>query len=353
MKRELERETSQTDTYPSKRVAIQSGVNGGGEASQPKRAVQDTDDLYQKLGAAELQTMKSEHKAALAEQRNRTLHAQVEKVLLENRILRSELGSTFLLPETTLRGRMIASEKSASKSQGLAAKNFPWLSFQGYTLPASVMKRICKCLCDDDLFRFREISLLFYTAYYEQEVKCTKFPDVDAYEFQYKGPNFNSLRAVRMAKHGRRFPKVEYLDVNRGEISAELIMAICKLNFPSLLVLSLEFRLGSLKYLPGIPNLLALRVSIIEEKEGDIVNPVKFPKLRQLRAINKPEDAVVKIPPHPEIEYMELYCSVDWNGMQIQKAKFPKLKFLESEYAVPMMTKARLSTEGVEVAESQ
>jgi len=247
---------------------------------------------------------------------------------------------------------MVAKEKTASKTQGLAAKKCPWLSFKGYSLPTAAMTRICKCLCDDDLFRFRGVSLLFYTAYYEQAAKCTKFPDADAFEFQYKGAAFNGLRAVRLARHGRRFPKLEYLDVNRGEISAELVMAITKFNFPSLCVLSLEFRLGSIKCLPGNPNLLAIRVSVITETDSQIVNPVKFPKLRQLRPLNKPEDVPVNIPPHPEIEYMELYCSVNWNGMQIGKAKFPKLKFLEAEYTIPMMTKARLNTEGVEVTES-
>jgi len=352
MKRELEYKTLKAGTYPAKRVAIQREVNGGEEAFQSKRTVLDTNDLYQKLSVAELKTLKFQHKAALAEERSMTLHSQIDKVMLENQILRSELGGSFLLPVATLKDRIIAKEQSASKSQGLAAKTFPWLSFKGYNLPNTVMKRICKCLCDDDLFRFRGISLLFYTAYFEQAVKCTKFPNADAFEFQYKGPEFNALRAVRLARHGRRFPKLEYLDVNRGEISAELTMAISPYNFPSLCVLSLEFRLGSIQCLPGNPNLLALRVSIIQEKESEIVNPVKFPKLRQLRGLNKPDDAVVKIPPHPQIEYMELYCSVDWTGMDIGKAKFPKLKFLESEYIIPMMTKARLSTEGVEVTES-
>jgi len=330
----------------AKRVA----VNGGGDVAQPKRAVEDIDDLYQKLSAAELRVLKFKHKAALAEQKSETLHAQLDKVMLENRILRSGLGATFLLPETVLKVRGVAWEESPT--QGLAAKHFPWLTAKSYTLPPTVMERICKCLCDDDLFRFRGVSLLFYSAYYEQTVKCAKFPDADAFEFQYKGVSFNALRALRLARRGRRFPKVEYLDVNRGEMSPELIMALCKYNFPSLSVLSLEFRLGSLRCLPGNPNLLALRVSITEEKDSELVNKVKFPKLRQLRALNKSDDKPVKIPSHSEIEVMELYCSVDWKGMEISKATFPKLKFLESEYPVPIMVKARLATEGVEVVSS-
>jgi len=349
MKRVLKQEPAQANGYPSKRLAIDNGVFRVGNSFQSKCTVESYDDLHEKLKEVRLQALKFEHKAALLGQKNETLYAQLEKVILQNRVLRAGLGARFLQPETIPKGRKAIFEGFPSKFDGLGAKNFPWLSPKSYIHPHTVMKRICQFTCDDDLFRFRGVSLLFYAAYYEQIVLCTKFPKVNAFEFQYKGADFNALRALQLARHGRRFPNVEYMDVNREELSSELIMAICKLSFPSLSVLSLEFRQGSLSWLPGNTNLVAMRVSVILESDSEFVNQTKFPNLRQLRALNKPDDAAVLIPPHSAIEFMELYCSVEWRGMQVGKKNFPKLKFLESEHVIPMVTKVRLKKDGVEL----
>jgi len=349
MKRVRKQETVKASSgYPSKRLATDR-VIWEGNSSQSKCTVESVDDLQEKLKEVRLQALKFEHKAALLGQKNETLYAQLEKVMLQNRILRAGLGARFLQPETIPKGRNGTFDGLPSKFDGLAAKHFPWLSPKSYVLPHTVMKGICKFTCDNDLFRFRGVSVLFYAAYYEQIVLCTKFPKINAFEFQYKGADFNALRALQLARHGRRFPHVEYMDVNREELSSELIMAICKVSFPSLSVLSLEFRQGSLSWLPGNPNLVAMRVSVILENESELVNPTKFPNLRQLRALNKPDEAGVLIPPHPAIEFMELYCSVEWRGMQVGKKNFPKLKFLESEHVIPMVTKVRLKKDGVEL----
>jgi hypothetical protein len=352
MKRGLNQDASEEDGNCSKRLATDNGVTRAEDAAQPKRAVGNVDNLSAKLQAVELQALKYEHKAALLEQKNETLYAQLEKVILQNRVLRAGLGARFLQTEPAPQVRKVTMDGSPSKSEGLAAKRFPWLTTKSFLLPQKVMERICKCICDDELFRLRGISLLFYTAYYEQVVKCTKFPNANAFEFQYQGAPFNALRALRLARHGRRFCNVEYMDANGEKMPSELIMAISKHSFPSLSVLSLEFREGSLSCLPGNPNLIAMRVSVILENDSDAVNETKFPNLRQLRALNKPEDAAVLIRPHPQIEYMELYCSVEWRGMQVGKRNFPKLKFLESEHPIPGMTRARLRKEKVELVGS-
>jgi len=352
MKRGLNQDALKEDGYRSKRLATDSGGTRGGDSAQPKRAVESVDDLPAKLKAVELQALKFEHKAALLEQKNETLYAQLEKVILQNRVLRAGLGARFLQDEPAPKVRKVTVDVSPSKSDGHAAKRFPWLTTKSFLLPQTVMERICKCMCDDDLFRFRGISLLFYTAYYEQVVKCTKFPNANAFEFQYKGAPFNALRALRLARHGRRFCYVEFMDASRKEMPSELIMAISKYSFPSLSVLSLEFREGSLRCLPGNSNLVAMRVSVILESDSDFITQTKFPNLRQLRALNKPEDAAVLIRPHPKIEYMELYCSVEWRGMQVGKNNFPMLKFLESEHTIPGMTRARLRKEKVELVGS-
>jgi len=348
MKRGLEQGAVDVDGYPSKRPATD-GITMGGTSARPKCAVGSVEELHEKLRIAKLQALKFGHEADLLKQKNQTMYAQLEKVILQNRVLRAGLGARFLQPESTPKLRKVNLEESLSKSEGLASKRFPWLTTQSWVLPETVMKRICKCMCDDDLFRYRGLSLLFYTAYYEQAVQSTKFPNADAFEFQYKGAPFNALRAVRLARHGRRFSNVEFMDVNRKEMPSEYIMAICKHSFPSLSVLSLEFREGSLSGLPGNPNLTAMRVSVILESDSEFVNETKFPNLRQLRALNKPTDAAVLIRPHPMIMYMELYCSVEWRGMQVGKKNFPKLKFLESEHVIPAMTKIRLKKEGVEL----
>jgi len=343
----MKRGLSQASTFPSKRMATTYDIHKG-DIPLPKCSSEDA-DLYNKIKVIKLRAIKFERKAALAEQKNKTLQAQLEKIILQNKVLRAGLGARFLLPETSTKVKRTEREDSPCTSQGEASKRFPWLAPKSFILPHTVMERITKCLSDDDLFRFREVSILFYTAYYEQAVTCTKFPTADAFEFQYKGATFNALRALRLALHGRRYPNVEYLDAHQENMSSELIMTISQYNFPSLCVLSLEFRSGSLKGLPGNPKLIALRVSVTQENDGDYLNEVKFPKLRQLRALNKSDDPKVKIGPHRAIEYMELYCSVDWQRMLIGKENFPELKFLESEFSVPTMLKSRLRNEGVEL----
>jgi len=348
MKRGLDQEAVNIDGYPSKRSATE-GIAVGGTSDRPKYAVGSVEDLHEKLRIAKLQNLKFGHEAALLKQKNQTLYAQLEKVILQNRVMRAGLGARFLQPESTPKLRKGTLKELSLKSEGLAAKRFPWLTTKSYVVPETVMKRICKCMCDEDLFRNRGLSLLFYTAYYEQAVQSTKFPNADAFEFQYKGAPFNALRALRLARHGRRFSNVEFMDVNRKEMPSEYIMAISKQSFPSLSVLSLEFREGSLKCLPGNQKLIAMRVSVILESDSEIVNETMFPNLRQLRALNKPTDAAVLIRPHPMITYMELYCGVEWRGMQVGKKNFPNLKFLESEHVIPPMTKLRLKKEGVEL----
>jgi len=337
----MKRGLSQAGTSPSKRVAH--GYKG--DVALPKRAPEDVNNLLLKLRAAEEKALKFEHRTALAELKNETIEAQMEKVILENRVLRAGLGARFLLPKSRPKKRAFVRDES----QGSASERFPWLTTKSYNLPQAAMERITSFLCDDELFLFRELSLLFYTAYYEQVVKCTKFPEVDAFEFHYKGAAFNALRALRLARHGRRYPNVEFLDVHQVEMPAELIMAIRRYNFPSLSVLSLEFKLGSLNSLPGNANLVALRVSVTQAEDGDFINEGKFPKLRQLRPMNKPNDPLVKIGPHKAIEYLELYCGTDFTGMLVGKKSFPRLRFLESEFDVPAMVKIRLQNEGVEL----
>lgn len=350
MKRRLNQEALKTGGYPSKLIATDKAREGDGD--KPKFIPHRVDDLREKLKVVQLRGLKFEQKAAFWEQKNETLYARLETLRLQNRVLRAGLGARFLPTKKKPNVRKMSSQDYPSKYDGLASECFPWLLTKSYMLPKTVMKRICMCMCDDDLFRLRSVSLLFYTAYYEQVVQCMKFPNANAFEFQYKGAAFNALRALRLARRGRRFSNVEYMDVNREEMPAGLIMAICKLSFPSLSVLSLEFRYGSLRCLPGNPNLIAMRISIVQEEDSEFVNETKFPNLRQLRALNKPEDAAVLISPHPAIAFMELYCSVEWRGMQVGKKNFPKLKFLESEHAIPMRTKTRLSKDRVELVGS-
>jgi len=345
MKRGLEQEAVNGEGYPCKRLPKD---NRG--AVSP--AIPGYNDLLKELKIVQLRGLKFEQKAALWEQKNETLYAKLETLKLQNRVLRAGLGPRFLSTESPPKVSEATLGPAASSSDGIATERFPWLVAKSYLLPQTVMQRICTCFCDDDLFRFRGISALFYTAYYNQNVRCAKFPNANAYEFHYKGAPFNALRALRLATRERRFPNVEFMDVNREEMPAELIMAISKVSFPSLSVLSLEFRLGSLRCLPGNSNLVALRVSIILEEDSDFVDHTKFPNLRQLRALNKPEDAAVLIRPHPQIEYMELYCTVEWRGMQLGKRNFPKLKFVESEHPIPRMTRGRLSNERVELVGS-
>jgi len=349
MKRGREQEALETGGYPSKLRATDKVKEG--DRDKPKYIGQKA-DLREKLKVVQLKGLAAEHKAAYWEQKNETMFAQLETLMLQNRVLRAGLGARFLQSEKTPSVKKMSLLDYPSTSDGLASKRFPWLVTKSYMLPQTVMKRICKCMCDDDLFRLRCVSLLFYTAYYEQIVQCMKFPNANAYEFQYKGASFNALRALRLARRGRRFSNVEFMDVNREEMPNGIIMAICKFSFPSLSVLSLEFRFGSLRCLPGNPNLNAMRISIVQEEDSEFVNEIKFPNLRQLRALNKPEDAAVLISPHPAIEFMELYCTVEWRGMQVGKKNFPKLKFLESEHPIPMRTKTRLSKDGVELVGS-
>jgi len=232
---------------------------------------------------------------------------------------------------------------------------FCWLTKKSFEIPTALLLSIASFLSDETLFRFREVNTLFYGAYYNQRVErdlSSRFP------WRTTRP-FNAIRAMKLALHGRRFPRVRFIKTDHAERTSEIVpsdihlSSLIPLYFPFLdsIYLGQLKRNNSVKYLPGHPRVEAISTPIYDTKETWYINQEKFPNLKLLEMQSVTCEATVRS--HYNLERINFFdCKrVRWND--IVKEKFPNLKKITKKYSgrIPCHVVFLLEAHGVAVEE--
>jgi len=212
------------------------------------------------------------------------LRTQMEKRLLKEQLKRSEMEKKCLIE----RLKRMEGEKYRKKSHAQSKRNhqFSWFNKWGFEPSDAIMKYILEFLNDDDLFRLRETSLIFYDAFYSQEVLRVKG------SLSTSRP-FNATRAIKLALKGRVFTKIQALHTPFNEdrdpevystLSSDDLSVIDPKHFPRLHSLRLgQTREGvSLRGLPPHNGILFLTGPSYEQDDYMYITDEKFPVLKRL-----------------------------------------------------------------------
>jgi len=225
-----------------------------------------------------------------------------------------------------------------SKTVPFGAKNVDF--------PDELIRHITTFLNDETLFVLRGTSLMFYDAYYGQSVKK------EAGSWECARRKFRAVRAVRLAKMGRVFPNVEYLDMYSRDrdfdygLRNDELECINPRCFPSLEAIycgTLDRR-GTLKCLPGHPRMTAIAIPCYDE-QAEFITEEKYPNLLTLRCYG---DGALpdEMPPHSQLTRLELNCDeIPW--MSITRDTYPSLEVLSCQDDVPELTRVELEEAGI------
>jgi len=304
------------------------------------------------------------------------LRTQVEKRLLKEKLKRCEVEKKYLLerqrrmeldnrrnefrrthaPRSTSVARLKTRQcyytwnglggwqKSSTRKH-----KFTWLNDLGFIPPEAIVKYILKFLNDDDLFRLRGTSLMFYEAFYSQEVSTVEG------SLETSCP-FNATRAIKLAWKGRVFTRLQALHTKFYEyrsadvftsLSSDDLSVINPRFFPKLRSLRLgQTRDGvSLRGLPPHPRLISLTGPSYEEDDYMYITDEKFPKLRSLDLFY---NFMAKFTRLSNLEVLGVDCEeIAWE--EINHSNFPKLRLLRvRRNEIPKAVRTRLELRGVE-----
>jgi len=298
------------------------------------------------------------------------LRTQVEKRLLKEKLKRCEVEKKYLLerqrrmeldnrrnefrrirtPRVTTRQCYVTWNGLGGWQNPSTRKHkFTWLNDFGFTPPEAIVKYILKFLNDDDLFRLRETSLMFYEAFYSQEVSTVEGT------LETSCP-FNATRAIKLAWKGRVFTRLQALHTTFNEdrnpvvfssLSSDDLSVINPRFFPKLRSLRLgQTRDGvSLRGLPPHPCLISITGPSYEEDDYMYITDEKFPKLKSLDLFY---NFMAKFTRLSNLEVLGVDCEeIAWE--EINQRNFPRLRLLRvRRNGIPKAVRNRLHLSGVE-----
>jgi len=275
------------------------------------------------------------------------LRTQTEKRLLKEQLKRCEIEKKCLIE----RIKRMEAEKYRRKSlvSSKRSHKFSWFKKWEFEPSDEIMKYILNFLNDDDLFRLRETSLIFYEAFYCQEVLPVKGS-------LYTSRPFNATRAIKLALKDRVFTKLQALHTAFNEdrhpeiyttLSSDDLSVINSKYFPKLRSLRLgQTREGvSLRGLPPHNGLLYLTGPSYEQDDYMYITDDKFPKLKRLDLFY---NFTAKFTRLSCLEELGVDCElIAWK--EINRSNFPKLLRLRvRRNNIPEEERTRFKSLGIE-----
>jgi len=342
-----------------------------GEIQRLKHQVERRDlemRLLKEKAARELDAEKAAHRLsneqntrrlALAEEREKRRSEQAARQLAEaqakletERALRTAAEERYKTSVAESRVRDLTSRLATANQKSKAVsdrklelrlKRFPWLRKPRWNaLPDALLGHILTFLPDDDLFGLRVLGSVFYNAYFRQRIWVDESRNLTEGE---EGV-FNDHRAIRLARMGRVFPRVEFLiyDVRAPGNPATLpplqdsdLSAISPRSFPALTFLSLHqesLKNASLRNLPGHPGLQFLSVDLVangEDAGSDDLKHISSDRFPNLRRLQLGAHRLTELPEHPNLERILLPTMEPhreaWS--LVTRERFPRLKIVE------------------------
>jgi len=265
----------------------------------------------------ERQTMKAELGAAermlqLHELQNRLARARSQICLLEKAITRLTVHDTGVMDA-------ISNDiyQKDIKEKRRRKHKFEWLRVIKFPeFPDDLMRYILSYLNDNDRFKLRGLSSLFYELYYYQRVHERTKP-------------FKDERAIRLAKRGRRFMMVEHLQTHFDGISRSDLQFISPYNFPRLKSFYSYKRLnGSEFHRLRHPGLVRLSVILENPRLTQSITEQRFPKLEELDLDYRRRVPPLRaINPHSSLKKLTIFKSqLEANFLKsISREHFPEL----------------------------
>jgi len=293
---------------------------------------------------------------------------QIEKLQMEKRLIEAEASKK--LADMSLLMWKMKKERCLmpchGRSYGVAADaNFygtPWLNrvrkphkFRWLRkprtlkqLPEAVIRHIASFLKDDVLFKLRVTNLLFYGAYYNQEVHRLADNEMP-WDLSRE---FDAVRAMKLALRGRRFPKVTFiLTTIYYHATWQDLSVLSPRHFPnlnSIYIAQLEWK-TSLVSLPRHPKICAFYCPYFSTHEAKYINPGRYPSLRlcDLQAVK----STAWLPAHKNLEELILIACSDVKWEIITRENFPSLLVVKKirRDPIPDDIKSNLEKNGIRV----
>jgi len=213
--------------------------------------------------------------------------------------------------------------KSSMTVQRRKIHQFEWLRIVKFPeFPDDLMRYILSYLNDDDRFRLRGLSFLFYELYYCQHVNQRTTP-------------FNDERAIRLAKRGRRFMMIEHLQTRYSGIRRADLQFISPYTFPRLKSFYSYKRLnGSELNKLRHPGLVQLSIILETQSLAQIISEQRFPRLELLAVdFRRRLPPLGAINPHSTLKKLTiLKAKLEANFFKsVSRENFPKLQTIEIE----------------------
>jgi len=197
--------------------------------------------------------------------------------------------------------------------------------------PSDILRYIVSYLNDEDRFKLRGLSPFFYESYYCQHVNERTKP-------------FNDERAIKLAKRGRRFTKVEHLQTRYVGITTYDLQFISPYHFPNLKSFFSDKALSENEFdRLRHPQLVELSVLLETPREARCITEQRFPKLQKLEIDFWERGAELgAINPHSTLK--RLICPLVQVGASffksISRRRFPELELIEIDSSVLLSTRA-------------
>jgi len=301
-------------------------------------------ELRQKLAKSEFARKLAESEANLrvAEAERKASESEFARKLAESEAARKLAESNTV----DAKKQDVKSKAAERDAKDRRKRRFPWLHAPApVAIPDDALGHILSFLHDDQLFEIRGLSSTAYFAFLNQRVVMK----------DWRGPDLvhsclHSYRAVKLAKMGRVFPRVECLNLygrileNGNEelwhddeeeasnvLSAEDIAAITPKAFPALASVKLGYYSTNAVDLGNLPPHPSLTHLSVEKVQGfGHLTPERFPKLEVLHLVI-PFESVTKLPAHPKIAELTLVgnCELPFDQAaydHITKTNFPGLR---------------------------
>lgn len=284
-----------------------------------KKNVQDEENcssgLKEKLHLLEIENLtlkaKVEKEGLESELVNKNFQSQIErlKLLIEARDKMNalELALTRAKPQKN----HSVWEKATIVAYSFNNKKFPWLSPTYLShLPVRVHQILTEFLNDDELFKARFVNRMFYSWFYEQRVKLKH------------SRKFNYVRALKLAKMGRVFKKLEYFFVQSNNWN-HLLVYLNPYYFPELNFLDVNYSDG---HIPSNPNILKIRAEGLDcNNFRNWFTQANFPNIEKLVwAVDGDIRKLMRR--HSKLRMIEFECYQNKYWLYITRKEYPSLE---------------------------
>jgi len=218
---------------------------------------------------------------------------------------------------------IIGQQKNNARVQRRKNHKFGWLRVTKFPeFPDDLMRYILSYVNDNDRFKLRGLSLLFYESYYYQVVNERTTP-------------FNDERAIRLAKTGRKFVMIEHLQTRYVGISRRDIQYISPYSFPRLQSFHSYRRLNESEFSRlRHPGLVKLTLVLETPDLARLITQQRFPKLEFLDVdFRRRVPPLVAINPHGNLKKLIIIkARLAANFFQsVSRENFPRLENIEIE----------------------